>query len=84
MKRKGDRREAASEGSVERQSRPDAQKPDEGRVERTSGPMTAKSISIKRRHCRFGGGATKAIELTSGGLPCVRDGCELKASMNPD
>ena len=29
MKRKGDRREAASEGSAERQSRPDVQKPDQ-------------------------------------------------------
>jgi hypothetical protein len=28
VKRKGDRREAASEGSVERDSRPDEQKPD--------------------------------------------------------
>jgi len=35
---------------------------------RTSGPLTAKSISIKGQGCRSAGGAAKAIELTQGGL----------------
>ena len=38
---------------------------------RTSGPMTAKSISIKGTGCKSGGCAPKAVELTSGDLPCV-------------
>lgn len=60
-----------SEGSAERPSRPDEQKPDRGSAGRTSGPMTAKSISIKHRRCRFGGCAAKVIELTSGDLSRV-------------
>jgi hypothetical protein len=40
---------------------------------RTSGHMTAKSISIKGTGCRSGGCARKAVELTSGGLPFVSD-----------
>ena len=39
----------------------------------TSGQMTAKSITIKSTGCRFGGCVRKAVELTSGGLPLVRD-----------
>lgn len=35
---------------------------------RTSGRMTAKSISIKGPGCKFGGCAAKAGEPTSGGL----------------
>jgi hypothetical protein len=35
---------------------------------RTSGPLIAKSISIKDQGCRSGRGAGKAIELTQGGL----------------
>jgi hypothetical protein len=38
---------------------------------RTSGPMTAKSKSIKGAGCRSGGCALKAAELTSGGLSHV-------------
>ena len=38
---------------------------------RTSGPMTAKSISTKGTGCKSGGRASKAVELTSGGLPLV-------------
>ena len=38
---------------------------------RTSGHMTAKSISIKGTGCKSGGCALKAVELTSGGLPFV-------------
>jgi hypothetical protein len=34
----------------------------------TSGPRTAKSLSIKGQGCRSGRGAAKAIELTQGGL----------------
>ena len=34
----------------------------------TSGPLIAKSISIKGQGCRSGRGAGKAIELTQGGL----------------
>jgi hypothetical protein len=40
---------------------------------RTSGHMTAKSISIKGTGCKSGGCASKAVELTSGGLPFVSD-----------
>ena len=35
--------------------------------------MTTKSISIKGTGCKSGGCAWKAVELTSGGLPFVRD-----------
>jgi hypothetical protein len=38
-----------------------------------SGPMTAKPISIKDAGCRSGGCVRKAVELTSGDLPFVRD-----------
>ena len=40
---------------------------------RTSGPMTAKSISIKGTGCKSGGCALKAVELTSGDLPFVAE-----------
>lgn len=39
-----------------------------GSLGRTSGRMTAKSISIKGPGCKFGGCARKAVELTPGGL----------------
>jgi hypothetical protein len=35
--------------------------------------MTTKSISIKSTGCKFGGCVRKAVELTSGDLPLVRD-----------
>ena len=35
--------------------------------------MTTKSISIKDTGCKFGGCVRKAVELTSGDLPLVRD-----------
>jgi hypothetical protein len=38
---------------------------------RTSGQLTAKSISIKGTGCKSGGCALKAVELTSGDLPFV-------------
>jgi len=40
---------------------------------RASGRMTAKPISIKGTGCKSGGCALKAVELTSGDLPFVRD-----------
>jgi hypothetical protein len=40
---------------------------------RTSGPLTAKSISIKCTGCKSGGCVRKAVELTSGDLPLVRE-----------
>jgi hypothetical protein len=35
--------------------------------------MIAKPISIKGTGCKFGGCVRKAVELTSGDLPLVRD-----------
>ena len=67
-KRKGARREAGSEGSVEQTRDPMDKNRIRGRAVRTSGQETAKSISIKGRSCTFGGCAGKAAELTSGGL----------------
>ena len=40
---------------------------------RTSWQATTKSISIKGTGCKFGGCVRKAVELTSGDLPLVRD-----------
>ena len=40
---------------------------------RASGRMIAKPISIKGTGCKFGGCVWKAVELTSGDLPLVRD-----------
>jgi hypothetical protein len=40
---------------------------------RTSGQVIAKSISIKGTGCKSGGCAPKAVELTSGDLPFVRE-----------
>ena len=40
---------------------------------RTSRPMTTKSRSIKGAGCKSGGCALKAVELTSGDLPSVRN-----------
>jgi len=42
-----------------------------GRPGRTSGQMTAKSISIKGTGCKSGGCVRKAVELTSGDLSFV-------------
>ena len=44
-----------------------------GLRQRTSWPMTTKSISIKAAGGKSGGCALKAVELTSGGLPFVWD-----------
>ena len=51
--------------------RADGQKPDRRRERRASGPVIAKPISIKGAERRFGGGARKAVEITSGGLLAV-------------
>ena len=67
-KRKGYRREAKSEGSVEQTCEPMNKKPDTRRQRRTSGQLVAKSISIKDAKRRSGGCAPNAIELTPGGL----------------
>ena len=40
---------------------------------RTSGQVTAKSTGINDRGGKFGGCAGKAVDLTSGGLRCVRN-----------
>jgi len=42
-----------------------------GSSDRTSGRVTAKSISIKVPGCKSGGCVPKVVELTSGGLSCV-------------
>ena len=47
------------------------------RQHRTSGPLAAKSISIKGAKRRFGDGAWKAAELTPGDLLRVRNGLRL-------
>ena len=44
-----------------------------GMRRRASWQMTTKPISIKGAGCKFGGCARKAVELTSGDLPLVRD-----------
>ena len=67
----GRRREAGSERSVERKPRADEQEPPMRREGRTSGPMTAKSNSIKARQRRGGGGVVKIGGLTSGDLSGV-------------
>src|SRR6266478_89636 len=57
--------------------RVDEQKPDARRQCRTSGRLTAKSVSIKGAKRRSGGCAGKAVELTPGDLSCVRNGLRL-------
>jgi hypothetical protein len=67
----GRRREAGSERSVERKPRADEQELPMRRQGRTSGPMTAKSKSIKARQRRGSGSAVKIGGLTSGDLDGV-------------
>jgi len=57
--------------------RVDEQKPDMRRQRRTSGQLTAKSISIQGAKRRSGGCAWKAVELTPGDLFRVRNGLRL-------
>ena len=63
--------------------RADGQEPDTRRERRTSGQLTAKSISIKGAERRSGGCARKAVELTSGDLLCVAAATE-GAARQPD
>ena len=56
--------------------RVDGQKPDIRRERRTSGQLTAKSVSIKGAKRRFGGCAQKAAELTPGDLVRVASATE--------
>jgi len=57
-----------SEGSVEQTRGPMDKNRIGGVPHRTSGPMIAKSKSIKGAGRKFGGCARKAVELTSGDL----------------
>jgi len=57
--------------------RVDEQKPDIRRPRRTSGQLTAKSISIKCAKRRFGDCARKAAELTPGDLRRVASATEV-------
>ena len=56
--------------------RVDGQEPDIRRQRRTSGQLTAKSISIKGARRRFGDCAQKAAELTPGDLLRVASATE--------
>ena len=64
----GRRREAGSEGSVERMREPMDKNRIGGCRGRTSWHESAKSSSIKGRGSKFGGCAQKIVRLTSGGL----------------
>ena len=57
-----------SEGSVEQNRDLTNRNRIEGNLGRTSGPLIAKSISIKGQGCRSGRAAGKATGLTWGGL----------------
>ena len=46
--------------------------------------MTAKPISIKGTGCKFGGCVRKAVELTSGDLPFVRESGLRMRAIDPD
>jgi hypothetical protein len=70
----------ASEGSVEQSRDLTNRNRIRGTPDRTSGPLIAKSTSIKDQACRSGRGAVKAIELTWGGLRPVPKGTEEAAS----
>lgn len=76
----GRRREAGSEGSVERIREPMNKNRIRGSRGRTSQPLMAKSRSIKDRDCRFGGCAWKIVRLTSGGLCRVEANACVRAS----
>ena len=67
----GRHREVGSEGSVEQRYGPMDKNRIGGIRCRTSGQMTAKSVSIKGTGCKSGGCALKADELTSGDLSLV-------------
>ncbi len=62
-----------SEGSVEQTHEPMYKHRIRGIRCRTSWQLTTKSISIKGTGCKSGGCVRKAVELTLGDLPLVRD-----------
>lgn len=64
----GRRREAGSEGSVERKREPMNKNRIRGRFGRTSQQLMTKSRSIKDQCGKSGGCAWKIVRLTSGGL----------------
>ena len=70
-KRKGCRREAGSEGSVEQRREPMNKNRIRGLQYRTNWPVTAKSMSIKGADGKSGGCALKAVSLIAGGLSHV-------------
>ena len=51
---------------------------------RTSWQVTTKSISIKGTGCKSGGCVRKAVELTSGDLPCVVEITTEDRAIGPD
>ena len=65
--------DGGSEGSVEQRREPMDKNRIRGMGCRASWPMTAKRISIKGTGCKFGGCASKDVELTSGDLSSVLD-----------
>ncbi len=67
-KRKGGRREAASEGSVEQNRDLTNRNRIRGSLGWTSGSLIAKSISTKGHGCKSGRRAVKAAGLTPGDL----------------
>jgi hypothetical protein len=71
VKRKGCRREAGSEGSVEQRCEPMNKNRIRGASAGRAGNESRKSISIKGAKRRSGGCAPKAIELTPGDLSRV-------------
>ena len=71
-KRKGCRREARSEGSVEQSRGPMDKNRIRGLPGRTSEQVIAKSTVIKGRGGKSGGRAAKAVDLTSEDLRRVR------------
>ena len=67
----GPRREAWSEGSVEQRCEPMDKNRIGGLRRWARGPMTSKPVSIKSAGGKFGGCASKANDLTPGGLAGV-------------
>ena len=57
----------------------DGQEPDNEAYSRASWQRAAKPISIKARGGKSGGGALKAVELTTGGLLHVVDQTERRS-----
>lgn len=75
----GPRREAWSEGSVEQRCEPMDKNRIRGLRRWARGQVTSKPVSIKSAGGKFGGCASKANDLTPGGLAGVPE-VELRAS----